>query len=77
MNVLHLETEQAVEHTKLMVSPHLRKEDEVGRMLQTSIEQLQNQAGSDLVGCPKPTRKEGTNVHQSMLCLSHIMGMIP
>jgi hypothetical protein len=40
MNVIHLETEQAVEHTKLMVSHHLRKEDEVGRMLQTSIDQL-------------------------------------
>jgi hypothetical protein len=45
MNVIHLETEQAVGHTKLMVS-HLRKEDEVGRMLQTSIDQLQIQAGT-------------------------------
>jgi hypothetical protein len=39
VNVFHLETEQAVEHTQLMVS-HLRKEDEVGCMLQTSIDQL-------------------------------------
>jgi hypothetical protein len=39
MNVLYLETEQAVEQTKLIVS-HLRKEDEVGRMLQMSIDQL-------------------------------------
>jgi hypothetical protein len=31
MNVIQLETEQAVEHPKLMVS-HLRKEDEIGRM---------------------------------------------
>jgi hypothetical protein len=46
MNAIHLETEhQAVEHTKLMVS-HLRKEDEVGFMLQTSIDQLQIQACS-------------------------------
>jgi hypothetical protein len=53
MNVIHLETEQAVEHTKqavehtkLMIS-HLRKEDEIGRMIQTSrIDQLQIQAGA-------------------------------
>jgi hypothetical protein len=45
MNVIHLETEQAVEHTKLMVY-HLRKEDEIGRMIQTSIDQLQIQAGT-------------------------------
>jgi hypothetical protein len=37
MNVMYLETIQAVEHTKLMVA-HLRKEDEVGRLLQTSID---------------------------------------
>jgi hypothetical protein len=40
LNGIHLETEQAVEHTKLMIS-HLRKEDEIGRMIQTSIDQLQ------------------------------------
>jgi hypothetical protein len=40
MNVIHLETEQAVEHTKLMIS-HLRKEDKLGRMIQTSIDHLQ------------------------------------
>ena len=41
MNVI----EQAVEHTKLMVS-RLRKEDAVGRMLQMSIDQIQLQAGT-------------------------------
>jgi hypothetical protein len=45
IGVFNLETEQAVEHTKLMVS-HLRKDDEVGHMLQTSIDQLQIQAGT-------------------------------
>jgi hypothetical protein len=45
MNVFDLETEQAVEHTKRMVS-HLWKDDEVGRMLQTTIDQLQIQAGT-------------------------------
>jgi hypothetical protein len=44
MNVIHLETEQAVEHMRLMVS-HLRKEDEVEPILQTSTNQLQIQAG--------------------------------
>jgi hypothetical protein len=56
MNVPHLETEQAVEHTKLMIS-HLRKEDEVGCMLQTPIEQLQIQAGSLWAVLSQPGRK--------------------
>jgi hypothetical protein len=45
MNVIHLETEQAVEHTKLMIS-HLRKEDELGRMIQMSIDHLLIHAGT-------------------------------
>jgi uncharacterized cupredoxin-like copper-binding protein len=61
MNVIHLETEQAVEHTKLIVS-HLRKKDEIGRMIHTSIDQLQIQAGTSWAVLAKPTRKEGTNV---------------
>jgi hypothetical protein len=45
MNFIHLETEEAVEHTKLVVS-RLRKEDAVRPMLQMSIDQLQLQAGT-------------------------------
>jgi hypothetical protein len=45
MNVIHLKTKQAVELTKLMIS-HLRKEDEIGQMIQTSIDNLQIQAGT-------------------------------
>jgi hypothetical protein len=56
MNVIHLETEQVVEHTKLMVS-HLRKEDEAGHMLQTSIDQLQIQAGTSWAVLSRPGKK--------------------
>ena len=56
MNVIHLATEQAVEHTKLMIS-HLRKEDEIGRMIQTSIDQLQIQAGTSWAVLSQPGQK--------------------
>jgi hypothetical protein len=56
MQVPHLETEQAVEHAKLMVS-HIRKEDEIGRMLQTSIDHLQIQAGTSWVVLSRPGKK--------------------
>ena len=45
MDIFNLETEQAVQHTKLIVS-HLRKDDDTGRMIQTSIDHLQLQAGT-------------------------------
>ena len=57
MNVIHLETEQAVEHTKLMIS-HLRKEDEIGRTIQMSIDQLQIQAGTLWAVLSRPGRKQ-------------------
>ena len=56
MNVIHLETEQAAEHTKLMIS-HLRKEDELGRMIQTSIDHLQTQAGTSWAVLSRPGKK--------------------
>jgi hypothetical protein len=56
MDVFHLETEQAVQHTKLMVS-HIRKKDEVGRMIQNSIDQLQIQAGTSWAVLSKPGKK--------------------
>jgi hypothetical protein len=52
MNVIHLETEQAVEHIKLMVS-HLRKED----MLQMSIDQQQIQVGTSWAVLSRPGKK--------------------
>jgi hypothetical protein len=45
MDIFHLETEQAVQHVKLLVS-HLRHDDDIGRMIQTSIDHLQLQAGT-------------------------------
>lgn len=45
MDVFKLETKQAVQHAKLMVS-HLWKNDEVSGMLKTTINQLQIQAGT-------------------------------
>lgn len=42
--VFHIETEQAVQHVKLLTS-HLRKDDDIGQMMQTSIAHLQLQAG--------------------------------
>ena len=44
MEVFQVETEQGVQHTKLMIA-HLRKKDEIGRMLNISIDHLQLQAG--------------------------------
>jgi hypothetical protein len=62
MNVIYLETEEAVEHTRKLMISHLRKEDELGRMIQMSIDHLQIQAGTTWAVRPKPTRKEGTTV---------------
>jgi hypothetical protein len=45
MDIFHLETEQAVQHTKLIIS-HLRKNNDVGKMIQASIDHLQLQAGT-------------------------------
>jgi len=45
MEVFNLETEQAVDHTRLIVS-HLQKGDEVGQMLHISLDHLQLQAGT-------------------------------
>jgi len=56
MQVPHLETEQAVEHAELMVS-HIRKEDEIGRMLQTSIDHMQIQAGTSWAVLSRPGKK--------------------
>jgi hypothetical protein len=53
MDVFHLKTEQAVQHTKLMVS-HIRKKDDVGLMIQSSIDQLQIQAGTSWAVLSKP-----------------------
>jgi hypothetical protein len=44
MEVFQLETEQGVQQTSLVIA-HLRKDDDVGRMLHTSIDHLQLQAG--------------------------------
>jgi len=53
MNIFHLETEQAVEHTKLVVA-HICKSDKIGQMLHTSIEHLQLQAGTSWPVLSKP-----------------------
>jgi hypothetical protein len=45
MDIFNLETEQAVQHAKLMIS-HLRHNNEIGRMIQNSIDHLQVQAGT-------------------------------
>jgi hypothetical protein len=45
MDIFNLETEQAVQHTKLMTS-HLRHDDDIGRMIKNSIDHLQVQAGT-------------------------------
>jgi hypothetical protein len=37
MEIFHLETEQAVQHVKLIMA-HIRRDDEVGKMLHTSID---------------------------------------
>jgi hypothetical protein len=44
MDVFSLETEQGIQHTKLLLS-HVRKQDQVGCMLLLSMEHLQLQAG--------------------------------
>lgn len=56
MDIFHLATEQAVQHTKLMLS-HLRKNDEIGRMLKTSIDHMQLQAGTSWTVLSKPGQK--------------------
>jgi hypothetical protein len=53
MDVFNLETEQAVEHTKLIVA-HLRKDDEIGRMIKLSIDHLQIQAGTSWAVLSRP-----------------------
>jgi hypothetical protein len=45
VDIFHLETEQGVQHTKLIIS-HLRKNDDVGKMIQILIDHLQLQAGT-------------------------------
>jgi hypothetical protein len=58
MDVFHLETEQAVQHTKLIVS-HFRRQDDIGQMLRLSIDHLQLQAGTSwpvLSRCGKKVR---------------------
>jgi hypothetical protein len=44
MEVFSLETEQGIQHTKMLLS-HVRKQDQVDRMLLLSLDQLQLQAG--------------------------------
>jgi hypothetical protein len=44
MEVFSLETEQGIQHTKMLLS-HVRKQDQVSRMLLLSLDQLQLQAG--------------------------------
>jgi hypothetical protein len=58
LSVFHLETEQAVEHTGLMVS-HIRKGDggSLRHMLQTSLDQLQIQAGTSWAVLSQPGKK--------------------
>jgi hypothetical protein len=53
---VNIETEQAVRHTKLVVS-HIRKDDVVGRMLQTSIDQLQFQAETSWAVLSQPGKQ--------------------
>jgi hypothetical protein len=72
MNILHLENEQAVEHTKLMVSHLRKKEDEVGRMLQRFIDQLQIQAGTSCAVLSRPGKKARMYVDQ---CYTSHMGI--
>jgi hypothetical protein len=45
MDIFNLETEQAVQHIKLMIS-HLRHDDDILCMIQNSIDHLQVQAGT-------------------------------
>jgi hypothetical protein len=45
MDIFHLETEQCIQHTKLLIS-HLRKNDEIGWMIKISYDHLQLQAGT-------------------------------
>jgi hypothetical protein len=70
MSVIHLETEQAVEHTKLMLS-HLRKEDEIGRMIQTSIDQLQIQAGTSWAVLSRPGKHQARKYGVDQCYASH------
>ena len=56
MDIFHLEMEQAVQHAKLMLS-HLCKQDDIGQMLQTSIDHLQLQAGTSWMVLSKPGHK--------------------
>jgi hypothetical protein len=44
MEIFHLETEQAVQHVKL-ITAHIWRDDNVGKLLRTSIDHLQLQAG--------------------------------
>jgi hypothetical protein len=44
MEVFSLETEQGIQHTKMLLS-HVKKQDQVGRMVLLSLDQLQLQAG--------------------------------
>jgi hypothetical protein len=53
MDIFHLETEQGVQHSKLVLA-HLRKNDEIGRMLHISLEHLQLQAGVSWPVLSKP-----------------------
>jgi hypothetical protein len=57
MDNFQLETEQGVLHTTLTVA-HLRKDDEVGRMFQFSLEHLQLQSGVSWPVLSKPGHKQ-------------------
>ena len=66
MDLFNLETEQAVEHTKLIVS-HLRKDDEVGELLKQSYDWLQIQAGTSWPVLSKHGKKTRMYVDQCLL----------
>jgi hypothetical protein len=53
MNIFNLHTEQGIQKTKLVLA-HLRKNDAVGRMLSTSLDHLQLQAGVSWPVLSKP-----------------------
>jgi hypothetical protein len=53
MDIFNLETEQAVQHTKLVIS-HLRNDDDIRRMSHNSIDHLQRQAGTTWPALSQP-----------------------
>jgi hypothetical protein len=61
IDIFNLETEQAVQHTKLMIL-HLWHDDNIRRIIKNLIDHLQVQAAKSILDSPKQTGRESDAV---------------